>query len=241
MSKRRRHQQDDEQQIDYRAPEMAFPAKPGPLEAKTQAQRRYLRAIASRDITFGVGEAGTGKTFLAVAAACDALREHRTERIIITRPAVEAAGESLGFLPGELDQKFAPYLRPVLDILRQRLGKGPADYALKAGQIEAIPLAYMRGMTLDRAWIILDEAQNTTPEQMRMFLTRVGEGSKVIVNGDLAQSDISGVSGLRDALDVVGHLPRVEAVEFGPADVVRSGLCGDIVRAYSERASGSGR
>jgi phosphate starvation-inducible PhoH-like protein len=203
----------------------------GPIEAKTENQKRYINAIKHYTLTFGTGPAGVGKTWLCAALAAEALKEGHIEKIIITRPAVEA-GESMGFLPGELDQKFDPFLQPFKDVLNERLGKGFVDYLTKAGRIEAAPLAYMRGRTFKNAFVILDEAQNTTPKLMEMFLTRIGVDCKVVVNGDIKQSDIRGVSGLEDAVRRCSHIPAVKHVEFTRLDVVRSGLVQEIVEAY---------
>lgn len=202
-----------------------------PLQAQTAAQARYMAAIASNTITFGIGPAGTGKTFIAATMAADLLERKEIRRIIITRPAVEA-GESLGFLPGELDEKYEPFFRPVRDVLERRMGAGALEYMVKAKTIEALPLAYMRGMTLDDAFILLDEAQNTTPTQMKLFLTRIGENATVVVDGDLSQKDIPGPSGLIDAARRLQGLPGVGFVTFTEDDVVRSGIVQDIVRRY---------
>lgn len=207
-----------------------------PIRAKTGAQERYIQAVKHFTLTFATGPAGTGKTWLAAALAAQALEAKETERIVITRPAIEA-GENLGFLPGELEEKFDPYLQPFRDVLIQRLGKGAFEYHLRVGNIEAVPLAYMRGRTFKNAWVILDEAQNTTPTQMKMFLTRIGEDCKVIVNGDVRQQDIRGESGLVDAVRRVSFIPAVKVVEFGRSDVVRSGLVQEIVEAYEKEAA----
>lgn len=202
-----------------------------PIEAKTGNQKKYIGAIKSFALTFATGPAGTGKTWISTALAAQELDAKRIDRIVITRPAVEA-GESLGFLPGELDEKFDPYLWPFRDVLHQRLGKTFAEYLIKSGKIETAPLAYMRGRTFRNTFVILDEAQNTTPTQMKMFLTRIGEGSKVVVNGDIAQKDIRGISGLEDAIRRVAHIPSVKCIEFTRNDIVRSGLVQEIVAAY---------
>lgn len=207
------------------------PIDDSPLVGKTKNQEKYLKAIYSADLIFATGPAGVGKTFLATAAAAKALAERRIERLIITRPAVEA-GEKLGFLPGEIQDKFDPYLRPFRDVLNRRLGKSQTDYYIKDGKIEATPLAYLRGATFRNAVIILDEAQNTTPSQMKMFLTRIGENCTVIVNGDTRQKDIPGPSGLVDALSKLRHIPSIRIIEFGKEDIVRSGLVQQIVEAY---------
>tara|TARA_R110000851_G_C13102760_1_gene569224 strand:- start:9054 stop:9803 length:750 start_codon:yes stop_codon:yes gene_type:complete len=202
-----------------------------PLEPQTEAQSHYMMAIERGNLTFGTGPAGTGKTYVCGAMAADALAQKTTRRIVITRPAVEA-GEKLGFLPGELDDKFAPFLDPFRDVLNERLGKSYVDYLIKVGRIEAAPLAYMRGKTFKDCWIILDEAQNTTKTQMKLFLTRIGNNSNVIVNGDMSQKDIREQSGLDDAVGRLSHLHGVNMVSFGVDDIVRSGLAQDIVRAY---------
>jgi len=202
------------------------------IEPLNAAQRSYDISMRVNVLTIGVGPAGTGKTWLAATRAAEALRDGETEKIIITRPAIEA-GENLGFLPGEMNEKYEPYFRPVRDALVETLGGGALEYHLKAGAIEARPLAYMRGATFKNAWIILDEAQNTTPSQMKMFLTRIGEDSRVIVNGDLKQKDIPGRSGLEDAIErLIGKLPSAEAVFFKRSDIVRSGFCQDVLNAY---------
>ena len=201
------------------------------LQAKTPAQKAYICAIKSHCLTFGIGPAGTGKSYCAAALAADALEAGRVERIILTRPAVEA-GEQLGFLPGDLDEKFAVYIEAFREILNERLGRGAVDYYLRHGRIVAAPLAYMRGKTFgDDTFVILDEAQNTSPAQMKMFLTRIGDDCKVVVNGDVEQSDIRGPNGLSDAIDRVRGLPGVHVHEFERDDIVRSGL----VRALMDR------
>jgi phosphate starvation-inducible PhoH-like protein len=178
-----------------------------PLEAQTDRQQEYINAIYSNILTFGTGPAGTGKTFVATSLAADELAKRNIKKILLTRPAQEC-GEKLGFLPGELDQKFEPYLRPFRDVLNRRLGGSAVDCMLKNGKIEALPMAYMRGMTFEDCWVLLDEAQNVTPAQMKMFLTRIGQRCKVIVNGDLTQQDITGESGLGHALQISNGLPR---------------------------------
>lgn len=211
------------------------PTKPasGPLKAQTPNQERYIKAIKNAQLTFGLGPAGTGKTYIAGALAAQALLDGDVEKIIITRPAVEA-GESLGFLPGELEEKYAPYIAAFRQVLVERLGQGRVDYMLKRGTIEAQPLAYMRGLTFKNAFVIMDEAQNATPVQMKLFLTRIGEGGRIIVNGDLEQQDIGGKSGLEDAVSRLSFIPSVQVVRFTMNDIVRSDLCGEIVRAYAQ-------
>jgi len=205
----------------------------GPIEPKTENQKRYINAIKHHTLTFATGPAGTGKTWLCAALAAEALIENRVKKIIITRPAVEA-GEHLGFLPGELDEKFDPYLTPFREVLNERLGKTKVDYLIKTGKIEATPLAYMRGRTFKECYVILDEAQNTTPTQMKMFLTRIGYDCKVIVNGDMSQKDINGNSGLEDAVKRLSFIPSVKHVRFTREDIVRSGLVQEIVSAYED-------
>jgi phosphate starvation-inducible PhoH-like protein len=207
-----------------------------PIEAQTSAQGRYIASIKGKTLTFATGPAGTGKSYLCASLAADALREKRIDKIIVTRPAVEA-GENLGFLPGELDEKFDPYIAPLREIFIERLGTGAYEYHLRMGNIEAAPLAYMRGRTFRRAFVILDEAQNTTPVQMKMFLTRIGEDCKVVVNGDIAQKDIHGPSGLEDAVKRVTWIPAVGHVQFTKADIVRSGLVAEIVASYEKEAA----
>lgn len=203
-----------------------------PIKPRTAAQKRYINAIRNNMLTFGIGPAGTGKSYCAGALAAEALESGKIERIIVTRPAVEA-GESLGFLPGDLDEKFAAYIDAFRDILNKRLGAGTVNYCLRHGRIVAAPLAYMRGKTFDQdTFVILDEAQNTTPQQMKMFLTRIGEQCKVVVNGDIRQSDIKGPNGLQDAIERVEDLPGVYVHEFERYDIVRSGLVRDLMDRY---------
>ena len=203
------------------------------LKPRTPHQRDYLRAILTTDITFGIGPAGTGKTYLAVAAAVDAYERNVVERIVLTRPAIEA-GERLGFLPGDLAQKVDPYLRPLYDALYDLFGFDRTQKLIQKQVIEIAPLAYMRGRTLNNAFVILDEAQNTTGEQMKMFLTRIGFGTHAVVNGDVTQIDLPrGVkSGLSEASRVLKNVPGLSFVHFDAADVVRHPLVGAIVRAY---------
>jgi phosphate starvation-inducible PhoH-like protein len=207
------------------------------IAARNENQRRYLELIERSPLTFGVGPAGTGKTFLAVAAAVRALRTGQCRRVIITRPVVEA-GERLGFLPGDLTQKVDPYLRPLYDALYDLMGFDRVAKLFERGNIEIAPLAFMRGRTLNHAFIILDEAQNTTPEQMKMFLTRIGFGSKAVITGDTTQVDVgggrSGLAGLERILDGIDGLSWVHLTS---ADVVRHRIVQDIVDAY-ERSDG---
>lgn len=203
-----------------------------PLEARTSAQQDYINAIKSHSLTFGIGPAGTGKSYCAAAVAADGLLAGTVERIILTRPAVEA-GEQLGFLPGDVDEKYAVYIEAVRDTLNQRLGSGAVDYHLRHGRIVAAPLAYMRGKTFgEGTFVILDEAQNTTVAQMKMFLTRIGEHCRIVVNGDIRQSDIRGQNGLADAVNRVAGLRDVYVHEFSRDDIVRSGLVRDLMDRY---------
>jgi len=203
------------------------------LRGRTPRQNHYIKAIMEHDVTFGVGPAGTGKTYLAVACAVDALERDAVQRIVLTRPAVEA-GERLGFLPGDLAQKVDPYLRPLYDALYDLLGFDRTQKMFEKQTIEIAPLAYMRGRTLNHAFVILDEAQNTTPEQMKMFLTRIGFGSKAVVTGDITQIDLQRTqkSGLIDAIDVLKQVRGVAFARFTSADVVRHPLVARIVDAY---------
>ncbi len=206
------------------------------LRARTPTQSIYLDNIASHDITFGIGPAGTGKTYLAVACAVDALERSTVQRIVLTRPAVEA-GEKLGFLPGDLSQKVDPYLRPLYDALYDLMGFDKVAKAFERQAIEIAPLAFMRGRTLNNAFIILDEAQNTTPEQMKMFLTRTGFGAKVVVTGDVSQIDLpkTQVSGLIEAEQILKRVKGIAITHFTSADVVRHPLVARIVDAYDAR------
>jgi len=203
------------------------------LRARTPNQSVYLDNIANHDITFGIGPAGTGKTYLAVACAVDALERNAVQRIVLTRPAVEA-GERLGFLPGDLTQKVDPYLRPLYDALYDLMGFERVVKAFERNMLEIAPLAFMRGRTLNNAFVILDEAQNTTPEQMKMFLTRIGFGSKCVVTGDVSQIDLPKTqpSGLIDAERVLRRVPGIAHTRFTSADVVRHPLVARIVDAY---------
>ena len=209
----------------------------GEVKGRTPAQARYLENMASHDITFGIGPAGTGKTYLAVACAVDALERSAVQRIVLTRPAVEA-GEKLGFLPGDLGQKVDPYLRPLYDALYDLMGYDKVVKAFERQQIEIAPLAFMRGRTLNHAFVILDEAQNTPPEQMKMFLTRIGFGSKAVVTGDVSQIDLprTQLSGLIDAERVLNRVTGIAMSRLTSADVVRHPLVARIVDAYDARA-----
>lgn len=206
-----------------------------PVKAKTLGQKKYCTAIKDHTITFGVGPAGTGKTYLAVALAVTAFRAQEVNRIILTRPAVEA-GEKLGFLPGDLQQKVDPYLRPLYDALFDMLGAETYQRYVERGNIEVAPLAYMRGRTLDDSFIILDEAQNTTPAQMKMFLTRLGFNSKMVITGDITQIDLPDGkrSGLKEVLRILRGVEDIAQIRFTEKDVVRHRLVQDIIRAYEK-------
>ncbi len=207
-----------------------------PVKPKTLGQKRYVDIIAKNDIVFGIGPAGTGKTYLAMAMAIKAFKNHDVERIILTRPAVEA-GESLGFLPGDLQEKIDPYLRPIYDALFDILGYDQYTKLVERGLIEVAPLAYMRGRTLDNAYIVLDEAQNTTNEQMKMFLTRIGYGSKAIITGDITQVDLprGKTSGLKNASSILKGIKGLEFMEFETSDIVRHPLVQKIINAYESQ------
>jgi phosphate starvation-inducible PhoH-like protein len=224
------------------AHEVAIKVKRGTVRGRGANQVRYLHAIATHDINIGIGPAGTGKTYLAVAMAVDALNDNRVQRLILVRPAVEA-GEKLGFLPGDLTQKVDPYLRPLYDALYEMLGIDKVSRLIERNVIEIAPLAYMRGRTLNDAFVILDEAQNTTVEQMKMFLTRIGFGSVAVVTGDVTQIDLARhvKSGLRDAIEVLRNVAGISFTFFTAKDVVRHPLVQRIVRAYEERETGDER
>mgnify|MGYP001116136618 CR=1 FL=1 len=207
-----------------------------PIRSKTLGQRAYVEAVRRHELTLAVGPAGTGKTYLAMAMAVVALKAKEVERIVLTRPAVEA-GEKLGFLPGDMTQKVDPYLRPLYDALHELMGVDSYQRLAERGTVEVAPLAFMRGRTLSDAFIILDEAQNATSEQMKMFLTRLGENSRMVVNGDLSQVDLPRgvISGLKDALDTLENVSSISSVTFSANDVVRHGLVAKIVKAYEEK------
>ena len=227
----------DEQVAQIAKDVVCITAKGKPIKAKTVGQQNYMQAIQKNTITLGVGPAGTGKTYLAVAAAVAAFRERTVNRIILTRPAVEA-GERLGFLPGDLQNKVDPYLRPLYDALYDMLGPENFQKYQERGAIEVAPLAYMRGRTLDDSFIILDEAQNTTKEQMKMFLTRLGFGSKIVITGDVTQIDLPDdkVSGLKDAIRVLDGVKDIAICRLTSADVVRHALVQEIINAYEKAA-----
>lgn len=219
---------------------VAITARGKIIRPKTLGQKKYVDAIKKNSIVFGVGPAGTGKTYLAVALAVYALKNHEIDKIILTRPAVEA-GEKLGFLPGDLSEKVDPYLRPLFDALQEMMGQDAYANHIERGSIEIAPLAYMRGRTLSNSFIILDEAQNTTREQMKMFLTRMGENSRIVVTGDVTQIDLpkNVKSGLIDALDVLKDVEGIEIVRLSAKDVVRHELVTRIIQAYEKAESHS--
>lgn len=219
---------------------VAITARGKVIRPKTLGQKKYVDAIKKNSIVFGVGPAGTGKTYLAVALAVYALKNHEIDKIILTRPAVEA-GEKLGFLPGDLSEKVDPYLRPLFDALQEMMGQDAYAKHIERGSIEIAPLAYMRGRTLSNSFIILDEAQNTTREQMKMFLTRMGENSRIVVTGDVTQIDLpkNVKSGLIDALDVLKDVEGIEIVRLSAKDVVRHELVTRIIQAYEKAESHS--
>ncbi|MBD8496714.1 PhoH family protein [Paenibacillus sp. CAU 1523] len=221
--------------------EVAHTYRGKPIRVKTIGQRHYVSLIKKLDVVFGIGPAGTGKTYLAVVLAVTALKEGAVKRIVLTRPAVEA-GENLGFLPGDLQEKVDPYLRPLYDALHDVMGPDQVAKALERGLIEIAPLAYMRGRTLDDAFIILDEAQNTTPEQMKMFLTRLGFGSKMVITGDVTQIDLprGKNSGLVEAHKVLRDIEEIGFMHFAEQDVVRHSLVQKIIVAYQKESENQG-
>ncbi len=217
--------------------EIVLKTKKRYIYPRSATQAKYITEMMQNELVFGLGPAGTGKTYLAVALAVSMMLEGAVDKIILSRPAVEA-GENLGFLPGDLKEKVDPYLRPLYDALYEMLPAEQVDKKLALGEIEIAPLAFMRGRTLSNAFVILDEAQNTTPMQMKMFLTRLGENSRMVVNGDLSQVDLPRgvISGLRDALDTLKGISNIGAVTFSANDVVRHGLVAKIVKAYEEKS-----
>ncbi len=225
---------DDKKQVDLN--NIVLKTKKRHIYPRSQNQAKYILEMMDNELVFGLGPAGTGKTYLAVALAVSMMLEGSIDKIILSRPAVEA-GENLGFLPGDLKDKVDPYLRPLYDALYEMLPAEQVDKKLAAGEIEIAPLAFMRGRTLSNAFVILDEAQNTTPMQMKMFLTRLGENSRMVVNGDLSQVDLprGTISGLKDALATLKNIKGITSVTFGAEDVVRHGLVAKIVCAYEQR------
>jgi phosphate starvation-inducible PhoH-like protein len=210
------------------------PVRAAPFEPKNDNQRKYASAQRQGGVTFGLGPAGTGKTFVAGCIAAEALMNKSVERIILTRPAVEAGGERMGFLPGEKEQKFDPYFDPFREVLEERLGKSFVAYLIKEGRIKCEPFAYMRGKTFKNAFVILDEAQNASMEQFKLFLTRIGEDATVVINGDETQADVRN-SGLLETASRLLHISGVKVVKFGKKDIVRSGLVAEVVAAFEEK------
>lgn len=229
MKDRRKDRRQPQEPVTYYEPKK----EPKPLRPLNENQHRYIQSVEHNDLTFATGVAGSGKTFIAAAIASQKLSDGEIERIIITRPGIEA-GEKYGFIPGELHEKYAPFIEPFRDALEERLGKTQVGYFIKTGKIQAKPLAFMRGTNFHNAFCILDEAQNTTPEQMLMFLTRIGRNCKVIVDGDIRQKDVNGTSGLLDAINRLKNVPSVGIVNFTIDDCVRSGLVKHILRAYNK-------
>ncbi len=232
MSGDNHHSESEKQEMN----DIVLKTKKRYIYPRSAMQAKYIQEMMKNELVFGLGPAGTGKTYLAVALAVSMMLEGAIDKIILSRPAVEA-GENLGFLPGDLKEKVDPYLRPLYDALYEMLPAEMVDKKLALGEIEIAPLAFMRGRTLANSFIILDEAQNTTPMQMKMFLTRLGENSRMVVNGDLSQVDLPRgvISGLRDALDTLKNVDNISSVTFGAGDVVRHGLVAKIVQAYEER------
>lgn len=228
--------EDSEEKIENILDDVIITTSKGkPVKCKTLGQKTYIDSIRKNEIVFGIGPAGTGKTYLAIAMAVKFLRDKKVNRIVLTRPAVEA-GERLGFLPGDLQEKINPYLRPLYDALFDILGVENFNKYMESGIIEVAPLAYMRGRTLDDCFIILDEAQNTTPEQMKMFLTRFGYGSRIVVTGDLTQIDLGQgkVSGLKQVTKILKNIPGIDFIYFSDKDVVRHKLVSEIIKAYNK-------
>lgn len=211
-----------------RKPAQRFPK----LEPKSYRQQDYMDALNESDIVFGLGSAGTGKTYVATHYAAEQLYYKKIDKIIITRPAVEACDEKLGFLPGTLEEKFMPYLLPYMEIFNELLGKSFTEYCLKVGAIEVVPLAFMRGRSFKDCIVLADEMENASPMQLKLLLTRIGENCKMFINGDLDQQDIQGLSGLSDAIGRTRHVEEVEVIEFTDEDIVRSGLCKKLLKAY---------
>ena len=234
MAKKKRRQQRNDDHYHSEFYQQESMKTKDTLQAKSKKQGHYISSIDRNVLTFGIGPAGTGKTYVAAAKASEALVQKRVSKIIVTRPVVEA-GENLGFLPGELEEKFDPYFKPVRAVFEKHLGKGRTEYCLKHGVIEVLPLAYMRGHSFDDCFVIFDEAQNATEVQMKLFLTRLGNESKAVVNGDLRQRDIASAKGLEDALDRLCLVRGVGCVEFTRVDIVRSGFVQDVVDAYESK------
>lgn len=218
------------QQAPARVPAQKFPK----LEPQSYRQEDYIEAIKESDIVFALGSAGSGKTYVATHYAAEQLYYKKIDKIVLTRPVVEACGEELGFLPGELvEGKLMPYLIPYMETLNELLGKSFVEYCIKTGAIEPIPLAFMRGRSLKNCLILADEMQSATPMQLKLLLTRIGENSKMLINGDIQQRDIETARGLEDAIGHLSHLDEVEVIEFTDDDCVRSGICKKVLKAYS--------
>lgn len=203
-----------------------------PIKPLTKSQEAYMTKLQNYDLNFCYGAAGSGKTYVTAALAAEALSNHRIAKIIVTRPAIEADGEDMGFLPGELEEKFAPWFEPFRDALEERLGTGAVDYHLKRGSIIPSPLAYMRGKSFKDSWVIMDEAQNSTPGQMKMFLTRMGEGCRMSILGDVKQTDLKTRNGMEDAIEVLKDMPEAGFHEFNIEDCVRHGIVKKILERY---------
>lgn len=231
MSKRLRKEDDQHKMLIKAISSKNDKEKNIEIKPLNDSQKYYINSINVNTLTFGIGPAGTGKTWLSTMMACKALKERKIERIYLTRPAVEA-GEKLGFLPGELQEKYEPYIAPLREIFHDFFGKGYTDYLLKSERIVPVPLGYMRGMTIRDGWLIADEMQNASKDQMKMLLTRIGDNSKFIINGDPRQTDIGMNSGLIDAVNRLEKIKSVSAIKFNIDDVVRSGICQEIIKRY---------
>lgn len=231
--KQRKQQQLVQDMGQYNVPDKRFNTSKFPeLKALNYAQQDYIDAMRESDVVFALGSAGTGKTYVATHYAAEQLFYKKIDKIIITRPAVEACGEEMGFLPGDLQEKFLPYLLPYLETFNELLGKSFTEYCLKTGAIEAVPLAFMRGRQFKDCIVLGDELENATPMQLKLLLTRIGENCKMLLNGDLDQKDIQGLSGLEDAIGRTRHVEEVEVIQFTDDDIVRSGLCKKLLKAY---------
>lgn len=231
--KQRKQQQLVQDMGQYNVPDKRFNTSKFPeLKALNYAQQDYIDAMRESDVVFALGSAGTGKTYVATHYAAEQLFYKKIDKIIITRPAVEACGEEMGFLPGDLQEKFLPYLLPYMETFNELLGKSFTEYCLKTGAIEAVPLAFMRGRQFKDCIVLGDELENATPMQLKLLLTRIGENCKMLLNGDLDQKDIQGLSGLEDAIGRTRHVEEVEVIQFTDDDIVRSGLCKKLLKAY---------
>jgi phosphate starvation-inducible PhoH-like protein len=230
--KKARKNQQMVQDMGYQQPSQKSFSKFPELKPLTYAQQDYMDAIRESDVVFALGSAGTGKTYIATHYAAEQLYYKKIDKIIITRPAVEACGESMGFLPGTLDEKFLPYLLPYMETFNELLGKSFTEYCLKTGAIEPVPLAFMRGRSFKDCIVLGDELENATPMQLKLLLTRIGTNCKMLLNGDLDQQDISGLSGLQDAIGRTRHVDEVEVIQFTDDDIVRSGLCKKLLKDY---------